>query len=290
MAFVRVGDIHSIGKRFDATELRLGALSHRRSVHFKLSAAPLIKAARVSKSRTRPDTNTLTTSCGKRPYCHECRRAETICLCSYIKPFSSVHKFGILTHPSEAKKVQNTGYISHLCLMDSVYAEGTDFTHDAAVREALDDPKRRSFLVYPDEDAADLTNMSDEEVLEQFGQGAMFWIVDGSWSTARKMVSNSKNLKDLPKVAFTPEQPSRFRIRRQPKEFCYSTIEAIHYILKRNHDAAVAADGENKGETRDLFPKEEPFDNLLRVFDSMVELQISAKQARIRQAAQGLED
>eukprot|EP00959_Pyramimonas_sp_CCMP1952_P455036 9470913-Pyramimonas_sp.AAC.2 len=240
----------------------------------------------------------------------------------------SKHKFGILTHPSEAKKVQNTGYLSHLCLINSVYTEGvlhfherniestltilplllvlssthhiasnesvrsalatclvsgegTDFTHDAAVRAALEDPDRRSFLVYPDEDAADLTSMSDEEVFEQFGEGAMFWIVDGSWSTARKMVYKSKILRNLPKVAFTPEQRSQFRIRRQPKDFCYSTIEAIHYILKRNYDAEVATAEATNSETRGLSPKKYPFDNLLRVFNRMVELQISAKSARV---------
>jgi DTW domain-containing protein YfiP len=68
------------------------------------------------------------------------------------------------------------------------------------VREALSDPARQSFLVYPAEDADDLSSMTDEEVVAQFRQGAMFWIVDGSWSTARKMVHQSENLKNLPKV------------------------------------------------------------------------------------------
>jgi DTW domain-containing protein len=41
-----------------------------------------------------------------------------------------------------------------------------------------------------------------------------------------------KNLHALPKICFTPTELSRFRIKRQPFEYCVSTIEAVHHLLE----------------------------------------------------------
>ncbi|KAK3259041.1 hypothetical protein CYMTET_31942 [Cymbomonas tetramitiformis] len=206
----------------------------------------------------------------KRQMCELCGRPRNICLCDTIAPLPSVPRFGILTHPREARKVQNTGRLAHLCLTNSVYCEGVDFTEDATVNEVLADPRLVSYILYPDENAMDLSIMSSTEIWEVFGERAMFWVVDGTWNNAGKMIRESNNLKDLPKVAFSPPQQSRFAIRKQPKEFCYSSIESIAYIIDRFscRNGLVTTDSSKQA------------DLLMRVFMRMVDMQIECEENR----------
>src|SRR5262249_28532165 len=52
-------------------------------------------------------------------------------------------------------------------------------------------------------------------------------VVDGTWTTARKMVARSRLLRALPRVSLLPEAPSAYRIRREPAAHCLSTVEAV---------------------------------------------------------------
>jgi hypothetical protein len=56
-------------------------------------------------------------------------------------------------------------------------------------------------------------------------------VVDGTWSQARKVVRQNPTLSSLPRLAFRPEAPSEYRIRREPSEDCVSTIEALMHAL-----------------------------------------------------------
>jgi hypothetical protein len=52
-------------------------------------------------------------------------------------------------------------------------------------------------------------------------------VVDGTWTTARKIVARSRLLRALPCVSLRPAAPSAYRIRREPAAHCLSTVEAI---------------------------------------------------------------
>ena len=81
-------------------------------------------------------------------------------------------------------------------------------------------------------------------------------VVDGTWSQARTLVRVNPALAALPRIAFTPRQRSAYdRIRREPADFCVSTIEALAEVLNV------------------LEPDGEPFDPLLVPFHAMVERQ-----------------
>jgi len=77
-------------------------------------------------------------------------------------------------------------------------------------------------------------------------------VLDGTWSLAKKLLTLNPFLKALPRVAFTPSHPSDYRIRRQPAEFCVSTIEALAEVLGI------------------LEPDRGPFGSLLAPFQAMV--------------------
>jgi DTW domain-containing protein YfiP len=86
--------------------------------------------------------------------------------------------------------------------------------------------------------------------------------MDGTWATARKMVRQSRNLHALPRVCFSLDRPSGFRVRKQPAAGCYSTIEAIHQLI------------ELVGSLCGFAVASRRHDNLLDVFDKMVAQQL----------------
>ena len=64
-------------------------------------------------------------------------------------------------------------------------------------------------------------------------------------------------------MCFDPPTPSTFRIRRQPRVDFYSTIEAVHHVI-------------DLFASRDRDPANlRPQDNLLAVFDSVVDRQLT---------------
>lgn len=88
------------------------------------------------------------------------------------------------------------------------------------------------------------------------------FVIDGTWATAKKMVRLSTNLHTLPRICFSSDQPSTFRVRKQPRAGCFSTIEAIHHTI------------ELLGEQNGFDLQSGKHHNLLTVFDSMVETQL----------------
>jgi hypothetical protein len=56
-------------------------------------------------------------------------------------------------------------------------------------------------------------------------------VVDGTWWQARKLVRANPELARLPRYAFRPEQPSDYRIGKEPQAEYVSTIEALAHLL-----------------------------------------------------------
>jgi len=62
-------------------------------------------------------------------------------------------------------------------------------------------------------------------------------VVDGTWSNAKKVVEKCPILSALPRLAFTPDKPGNYRIRKEPAEHCLATIEATAFVLERLEQA-----------------------------------------------------
>ena len=153
--------------------------------------------------------------------------------------------------------------MTSLCLLNSELIEGSDFSQDTRINHLINDPLYDCKVLYPSEDAAYIDRLDDNEREGLFAKGKipLIFIIDGTWHTAKSTLGLSKNLQSLPFICFCPERPSRFRVRLQPHENCYSTIEAVHRMLE-------IFDGEDPTSNR-------AYDNLLEVFDFMVERQLS---------------
>jgi hypothetical protein len=126
---------------------------------------------------------------------------------------------------------------------------GVDFSSHVAVRGALNDPRAPAVLLFPGEAARDLS-------LEPPDGPVTLVVIDGTWWQASKIVKTNPELRQLPRYALNPSEPSRYRIRREPARHCVSTIEAIVLALELIE----------RGKT--------PLRSALGAFDALVEQQL----------------
>jgi DTW domain-containing protein YfiP len=205
-----------------------------------------------------------------RRLCRTCLQPDFGCYCAQVRRFDPGMKFAILIHPIEFHRRIATGRLSHLCLENSELIMGHDFSADVRVNALLADRRWFPVLLYPGGASRNLTPMTGVEraALLPRDRRPLVFVVDGTWATARKMVRLSANLNRLPRVCFTPPRLSNFRVRRQPKPFCYSTVEAIHHTIELLGPACGL----------DLSGGEH--DHLLRVFDHMVERTLARREGR----------
>jgi tRNA-uridine aminocarboxypropyltransferase len=198
--------------------------------------------------------------------CHACRRPRPSCYCELIEAFESAPRFIILTQPREAKHRLGTARMAHLCLRNSILLEGVDFYRHRQVNEEIARPGVFPFLLYPGGDALNLSRQSpnQHDLWMTVRERVVIFVLDGTWKSVRKMLRASPNLAALPKLCFEPAAPSNYKIRRQPRPYCYSTLEAIHFVL----------DWFAPGANSDSFCPP-AHHNLLIVFHGMVDRQLA---------------
>jgi DTW domain-containing protein YfiP len=200
--------------------------------------------------------------------CQQCLQPVSWCFCSRIEPFDCGMKFAVLLHPLERRRRIASGRMAHLILKNSQLITGHNYTHDFNVNQLLANPDYFPVVLCLGQNSKNLSLITEDEKesICPVGKKLLIFVVDGTWGTASKTVRLSENLKNLPRISFTPSHPSRFRVRQQPKKNCYSTIEAIHETI----DLLGCSQGFNV--------KDRAHDHLLEVFDSFVTQQVNCIQ------------
>lgn len=191
--------------------------------------------------------------------CLRCFHKPTSCYCGVIRAFDPGIRFVILIQWREARRHVATGRLSHLCLENSELIEGFDYSENARVNEIIADPTLHPMVLYPGEGSVNLSRLGAEEKRALYPEGhiPVVFVIDGTWTTARKTLQRSANLGRLPRISFDLVAPSRIRLRKQPMPHCLSTVEAIHQTIELL--------GRGPGGRHD---------HLLEVFDHMIGKQI----------------
>ncbi|MBI5101507.1 MAG: DTW domain-containing protein [Nitrospirae bacterium] len=167
-----------------------------------------------------------------REMCYRCFWPKSLCWCSSISPIETRTKIIILMHPKEYKREKAaTGRFTNLCLKNSEIHMGIDFDSHNAVQERIHDTRYFPMLLYPGKDAV---NLSEGVVPNGFLRDRQLLVIllDATWRIARKMFNRSLTLQGLPRIGIVPEEKSRYLIKRQPHDWCLSTIEAAHELMK----------------------------------------------------------
>ncbi len=196
--------------------------------------------------------------------CYSCWQPVETCICKLSVPFNPKIKFVILTHPVEASKRIATGRLAHVCLQNSIFIRGYNFIHHPTVNKLINDDNNQCFVLYPGRQSHNLTslNLNKKKDIFKFDRITTVFVIDGTWGNANKMLRLSPNLATLPKICFTPKNKSQFKVRKQPKDLCLSSLEAIHEII------------ELLGETRGFDLSLKIQDTLLTVFKFIVDDQL----------------
>ncbi len=166
-----------------------------------------------------------------RETCYRCFWPKELCWCPTIQPMETRTKFVFLMHPKEFKKEKaSTGRLTHLCLTESVIRMGIGFDDHDEVQSLIRDPHNLAVLLYPGPEARNLST-GGLTATDLGGRRLVVFLLDATWSCARKMLRLSPSLQRLPRIMFTPAGRSRYVIKQQPQDGCLSTLEATHELL-----------------------------------------------------------
>jgi DTW domain-containing protein YfiP len=159
-----------------------------------------------------------------RPTCLRCRRPASVCYCAACPRLETRTRIVILQHPRERDMAIGTARMASLCLPQSELHVGVRWDGSNALAKALSDRERPPILLYPGPGARDILREPPEGPVTLV-------VVDGTWSQAKTVVRDNPVLQALPRYAFTAPEPSRYEIRREPREEYVSTIEALMHVL-----------------------------------------------------------
>lgn len=202
-----------------------------------------------------------------RAWCRECRRARNMCCCAELTPFRIGFELAILMHPKEARVAIGTGRLVHRAVVGSHLLVNERFDEDDKLAALLARPDLRPVILFPRAGSLDLGSASPSATSELFPSGTrpLVLIVDGTWTTAKKLLRLAPRLASLPAVRFLPPHGSRYgRLRKEPRAECWSTLESVHHVIDRLDALEVAS-----------APPLRAHDHLLALMDLVVQRQLA---------------
>lgn len=162
-------------------------------------------------------------------------------------------------HPQEAyKQKTGTGRLASLSIVDSEIIIDSSFCNNKRVQSLLLDNSYFPMILYPGTDAYSAESFNFKKVLGQ--KKLLVFLVDATWSLAKKMLHRSPSLQKLPKLSFSNEYRSNFSIKAQPQDFCLSTIETTYYLIEELKKSGLCS-------------KTTKANTLLHTFNKMVQFQ-----------------
>ncbi len=189
--------------------------------------------------------------------CYRCFKPAPDCVCADVTPVDNRTGVIVVQHPRERNHPFGTERFARLGL-NRVQIRICD-PGAAGAATALADLPPNTALLYPSPESREVSSLAASERPDHIV------LVDGTWHQAKKLVREVDSLRSLPRVCLTPDAPSEYRIRRQPRADCLSTIEATVALL------------------RVLEPDTHGLDGILVAFRRMVDRQIErSKQAPAR--------
>jgi DTW domain-containing protein YfiP len=168
-------------------------------------------------------------------------------VCALLPRVDNQTEVLVLQHPRERLHPIGTARFAQLGLARGEVrvawnAGEAEFTQPAWLPEGTG-------LLYPTADARELSSVPRAE------RPRTLLVLDGTWHTAKTLYRDKHWLHALPHYRLEPEQPSRYRLRREPHRDYVSTIEAI------------------VGALTILEPETRGFTELLGAFDAMIDAQ-----------------
>jgi DTW domain-containing protein len=161
----------------------------------------------------------------RRATCAACLRAQSACICQWVRPLSSRVDLLILQHPLEVRNAKNSARLLHLCLPGSRLEVGEALS-DLDLHALLYADGRVPVLLYPD------TPGAPAPAVDAVPPDRLRLVVlDATWRKSRKMLHVNPELQRLPRLALHDVPASAYRIRKAHAPHQLSTLEAAALAL-----------------------------------------------------------
>lgn len=154
--------------------------------------------------------------------CPRCLVLQELCFCADLPRLETRTRVVVLMHHREEGKPSNTGRLAELCLANAEVRIRGDHTRPMS-REGLEDPTREMLLLYPSEDATELS----VDFVRGLERPVTLLVPDGNWGQASKVRKRDPAAKAARAVKLPMESPSRYRLRREHLAEGLATFEAI---------------------------------------------------------------
>jgi len=182
--------------------------------------------------------------------CATCLRAQSACICGWIRPVEAQAELLILQHPLEVGNAKNSARLLHLCVRGSSMVVGEAFD-GAELDGLLRAHGRTPVLLYPDT-AGDQLLPTPPLMPALPATSLRLVLLDATWRKSRKMLYLNPALQRLPRLALQEVAPSNYRIRKAHAQHQLSSLEA-----------AARALGQLEGSTEGLGPLFDAFDGFV---------------------------
>ena len=202
-----------------------------------------------------------------RDYCYRCMRVSPMCLCGAFPTCDNQTEIHVLQHDRERRHAFGTVRLLKIGLRNLA-------VHRMQAKAGKEFPMPLGFpadagVLYPGPGSLDLAALPADQ------RPKKLVVIDGTWSQAHRMYRDSPWLRRLPRYSLNPAEPSRYRIRKEPRHECLSTLESTAMALRM------------------IEPQTPDIDNLLHCFERMVDRQLECieqnaagkrrmKRARVR--------
>lgn len=161
---------------------------------------------------------------------------RALCLCAEIPRLDLATRVVLIMHHREVSRTTATGPLALRALANGeLHVHGA---RDAALDlTSLHGQGRRVLLLFPSDDARPLT----PELLAADRRPVTLVVPDGNWRQASRAAKRIPGLEQAERVALVEGAPSRYRLRREPREGGLATFEAIARALGILESAEVQA-------------------------------------------------
>lgn len=174
--------------------------------------------------------------------CERCRLNISYCICAWQPQVQSDVGVCLLMYDSEPFKPSNTGWLI-ADVVQETYAFSWSRVGDTTEIEALlKDDRWQPYVVFPGEYAEP---ERVHQALVVSDKKPLFILLDGTWTEARKMFRKSPYLNQFPVLSLSPEQASRYKLRRSNNEahLCTAEVAALCIELAGEDRVAQALNG-----------------------------------------------
>ena len=160
----------------------------------------------------------------KRKTCEKCKRPIKVCFCERISVIENQWPITILQYFKESKHPLNTANIAELSLTNCKIHLTNNENYKEQIKTLIQPTPNQALLIYPDKDSTPIEKIDTNETRPLI-------FLDGTWRKTRRLLYESPELDQLPKVSISPDMISRYKIRKAPSPESLSTLEAIVHVL-----------------------------------------------------------